>query len=144
MTDNFRLKDPAKTAPQLFDVKGNIFQTGEGGMAILSQNTKDAKIQNNKFLGTGATGVMLNGDEASGTYAEGNLISGNNFSGSAYTDATVYLGPFTRHCKVVGVNRDKVVDEGIDNLIIGTKAHKHGVKSFYHPLKNFMPLKGKK
>jgi hypothetical protein len=139
ISDTYRLKDPDVVAPQLYDVKGNVFNNGESGMAIWSLNTKNAKIWNNQFLGTGSVGVWLNGDEASGTFSEGNQLTGNNFLGATYSDASVYLGPVTRHNKVVGVSRDKVVDEGIDNLIIGTKANKHGVPPHRPHFRNIKP-----
>jgi hypothetical protein len=39
------------------------------------------------------------------------------------------------NCKVVGVKIDQVVDEGENNLIIGTIAHKQGPHSI--PFRNF-------
>jgi hypothetical protein len=141
ISDTYRLKDPDVVVPQSFFVKGNVFNNGDGGMAILSLNTKNAKIWNNKFLGSGNMGVELNGDEATGIYSEGNQITGNNFFGAAYTDATVHLGPFTRNNKVVGVSSDKVVDEGTNNLIIGTKAKKHGVPPHSSHFNKFKPFR---
>jgi hypothetical protein len=141
VNDNFRLKNSEGVATQLYDIKGNVFNTSEGGMAIWSQNTKNAKIWNNQFLGTGSAGVMMNGDEPTGTYSEGNQLTGNNFLGATYSDATIYLGPVTRNNKVVGVSQDKVVDEGINNLIIGTKANKHGVPPLRPLFKKIKPLR---
>jgi hypothetical protein len=130
--DHFRTKDPV-TPPQLFDVHGNVFESEQGGISVMSVNNKDAKIRNNKFLGTGAVGVMINGEEATGTYAENNQVIGNNLFKATYTDATVYLGQFSKNCKVVGVKTDQVVDLGVNNSVVGTKAHKSGVQSGYHP-----------
>jgi hypothetical protein len=141
MTDNFRLKDPDGTAPQLFNVKGNVFNNMEGGTAIMTINTKNAKIWDNQFLGTGSVGVMMDGDEPTGTFSEGNQLTGNNFLGATYTDAAVYLGPVTRNNKVVGVSSDKVVDDGTGNLIIGTKANKQGIPPLKPLFKSLKPHK---
>ena len=135
--DHFRTKG-TDVAPQLFDVRGNVFESEEGGISIMSVNNKNAKIWNNKFLGEGAVGVMIDGDEPTGTYAESNQLIGNNYFGASYTDAAVYLGPFSKNCKVVGVKSDLVVDEGVNNSVVGTKANKKGVQSV-----NFMAQKGK-
>ena len=116
-------------SPQLFNIKGNTFISQEGGTAIYGLNNKDAKIWNNKFTGTGSIGVMIDGNEATDTWAENNNLIGNNFFGSTYTDASVYLGPYSMNCKVVGVAKDLVVDEGVNNSVIGVKAQKKGVQS---------------
>lgn len=58
------------------------------------------------------------------TWAENNKVMGNNFSKATYTDAAVYLGPYSKNNKVVGVATDKVVDVGVNNTVIGVKAYK--------------------
>jgi hypothetical protein len=110
--------------PQLFDVMGNNFNTRDGGMAIQSLNNVGAKIWNNIFSGTGAMGVSIDGDAATSTYAENINLIGNSFIAATYADASVYLGPYSRNCQVVGVNADRVVDNGINNSIIGVRPHK--------------------
>ncbi len=129
MNDYRRTIYPDEGLPQLFNVRNNIFSTQEGGIAINSSNNSDAKIWDNKFLGTGADGVVIDGDQATNTYAENINLIGNNFFSANYSEACVYLGPFSRNCKVVGISKDKVVDEGVNNSVIGTKAHKTGVHS---------------
>lgn len=129
ISDYRRTTHPDEGFPQLFDVKGNTFQTDDGGIAIQGFNNVDAKIWNNKFLGSGTFGVWMNGDEATNTYAVNNNLIGNNFFNANYTDASVYLGPYSKNCKVVGVKTDQVVDLGINNSIIGVKAQKTGVQS---------------
>jgi hypothetical protein len=131
MLDSRRTVRPDEGFPQLIDIKFNRFNTLEGGTAIYGLNNVDAKIWNNRFTGTGAVGVMLDGNEATDTWAENNKIMGNNFSGATYTDATVYLGAYTTNCKVVGVATDKAVDLGVNNSVIGVKAQKKG--PHYHP-----------
>ena len=127
--DYLRMTDPVSVFPQVVDIKGNIFKTGEGGIAIQSLITNGNKIWNNKFLGEGSVGVMIDGDEASGTYAEGNMVLGNNFFGADYTDATVLLGSFSRNNKVVGVKSDLVIDEGVNNQVLGTNPHRSAFSS---------------
>jgi hypothetical protein len=130
---------PDEGFPQLFDIKGNTFITQEGGMAIYSLNNVGAKILNNKFTGVGSVGVMIDGDAATGTWAERNCLIGNNYFGANYTDAAVYLGPYSRNCKVVGVAADQVLDEGVNNTVVGTKAQKKGVQAneyLQHNLRN--------
>ncbi len=124
MNDARRPIFPDEGFPQLFDVMGNNFSTQDGGMAIQGFNNVDAQIWNNKFSGTGTMGISVEGDAATTTYAEKNNIFGNNFFASNYSDASVYLGPYSRNCKVVGVNTDKVVDNGVNNSIIGIKPHR--------------------
>ena len=131
LDDSRRTTHPEEGFPQLFNIKGNEFKTSDGGMAIQGFNIFETKIWNNKFLGSGAVGVMINGDETTGTFAENNQIIGNNYFGAKYTDASVYLGPYTKNCKVVGVSSDKVVDLGVNNSVIGTKANKKGNKSLH-------------
>jgi hypothetical protein len=113
---------------------GNTFDSQEGATSFLGLNNVDAKIWNNRFSGTGLVGIMLDGTEASDTWAENNKIMGNNFTKANYTDAAVSLGPFTRNCTVVGVLTDLVVDMGVNNKVIGVKAHKHW--PYYMPGKN--------
>ncbi len=70
---------------------------------VTIRNNVDAKILNNKFTGSGSVGVWIDGDETTDTWAEKNSLIGNNYFGATYTDASVYLGPYSRKCKVVGV-----------------------------------------
>jgi hypothetical protein len=77
----------------------------------------------------------------SGTFAEGAQLTGNNFTGATFADAIVYLGPVSRNNMVAGVSSDVVVDEGINNKIIGTKAQKQGVPPLRPLFKNTKPLK---
>jgi hypothetical protein len=124
MNDARRPLFPNEGFPQLFDVMGNNFNTRDGGMAIQSLNNVGAKIWNNIFSGTGAMGVSIDGDATTGTYAENINLIGNSFIAATYADAGIYLGPYSRNCKVVGVNADRVVDNGVNNSIIGVRPHK--------------------
>lgn len=124
MNDARRPIFPNEGFPQRFDVMENNFNTQDGGMAIQSINNKDAKILNNIFSGNGTIDVSVDGDAATSTYAENINIIGNNFFKATFVDANVYLGPFSRNCKVVGADADKVVDKGVNNSIIGIKPHR--------------------
>jgi hypothetical protein len=132
MNDARRPIFPDEGFPQLFDVMGNNFSTRNGGMAIQSLNNVDARILNNKFSGTGAVGVSIDGVDGNSTtdppttttFAENINLIGNSFFAATYTDASVYLGPYSRNCKVVGANVDKVVDNGVNNSIIGVRPYK--------------------
>jgi hypothetical protein len=126
ISDTRRTDRPDEGFPQLFDIKFNNFNTQDGATAIYGLNQADAKIWNNKFTGTGAVGVMLDGTEATNTWAENNKLMGNNFTGATYTDAAVLLGAYTKNCTVVGVPSDLVVNLGVNNKVIGVKAHKQG------------------
>jgi hypothetical protein len=143
MNDARRPLFPNEGFPQMFDVMGNNFSTRDGGMAIQSLNNVDARILNNKFSGTGSVGVSVDGDEASGTYAENISIISNNFFNATYTDANVYLGILSRNCKVVGVNADKVIDNGVKNSIIGVKPHRGFGNSGHHYDFDFRSIHGK-
>jgi hypothetical protein len=124
--DSRRTVHPDEGFPQLIEIKSNTFTSQDGATTIIGLNNVDAKIWNNRFDGTGAVGVMLDGTEATSTYAENNKIMGNNFLNATYTGGNVYLGPFTKNCMVVGVSTDKVVDFGVNNSVIGVKAQKKG------------------
>ena len=125
--DGRRIIYPDEGLPQLFDIHNNTFDTQDDCIAIQSLNGVGSKIWNNKFIGTGAMGVMIDGDADSKTFTEQIKLFGNNFFSATYTNANVYLGPFSRNCTVIGVSTDKVDNEGVNNSIIGTKVHKQGI-----------------
>jgi hypothetical protein len=141
--DYYRTLGPEGEPYQQIDIRGNTFITHEGSIALLSKNNKNAKIQNNQFLGSGSVGVMMDGHAATGTYAENNEIIGSNvFDGDLET--AVWLGEFTKNCKVVGAPGDLVVDNGVDNKVIGTNAQRKGLKSMPALAHKFMLPKGHK
>ncbi len=144
MKDFYRTIIPDLEFPQLFDIKFNTFTTDEGGTAIMGLNNVGAKILNNTFRGTGAMGILLDGDEASNTFAENIKVLNNNFSAATYTDASVFLGSNTLDCMVVGVAGDNVVDLGVNNSIVGTKAQKKGPKSYQINVNNFQNIHEKR
>ena len=132
--DAFRSTYPEPVQPQLFDISSNIFKTGKGDIpainyygarekakAIQTINAKDALIYNNTFLGSAEIGILVDGDETTNTWAENARIFDNRFLTAKY-DATLYLGPLSKNCKFVGAKSDLVVDDGVNNQIIGTRS----------------------
>jgi hypothetical protein len=140
MNDARRPLFPNEGFPQLLDVMGNSFKTQDGGMAIQGLNNVDAKIWNNKFSGTGVMGVSIDGDAATSTYAENISLLGNLFFAATYTDASVYLGPYSKNCKVVGVSADNVVDNGVNNTVLGAKPHKGSSGPGHHTGMDFSSI----
>jgi hypothetical protein len=124
LNDVMRVQTLNDDFSMLFNVHKNVFKTRESGTAISSNNNMDAKIWNNKFIGTGDYGIQVEGN--ADAYAENIGILNNNFQLSDYTIAGVYLGPYSTRCKVVGVATDDVIDNGLNNVIIGVKAYKNG------------------
>jgi hypothetical protein len=127
--DAMRIQTLNDDYAMMFNVRNNTFNTGEGGTAIVSANNLFTKIWNNRFNGAGVAGVSVDGDATTGIYAKNVDLIGNNFFRADYAQADVYLGPFTQNCKVVGVASDNVIDEGLNNKVIGVKAHKNGPHS---------------
>ncbi|HVN56790.1 MAG TPA: right-handed parallel beta-helix repeat-containing protein [Bacteroidales bacterium] len=134
MNDARRPVFPDEGFPQLFEVSNNSFNTQDSGMAVQSLNNVGARICNNRFSGTGKYGILVDGDEPSGTYAENITLPGNSFFKATYSDASIYLGAYTRNCKVVGYRTDKVINNGVDNIVIGLNPH----RGFNYPAKNIM------
>jgi hypothetical protein len=135
MIDTRRIQYPDEGLPQLFEVKGNFFDANGDANTILILNTVGSKIWNNKFSGNATFGVYIDGNAPAGIFAENLQLIGNSFLNGTYSDASVYLGPLSMNCKVVGVPTDQVVDLGKNNSIIGAKTHKSGVHSL-HPMHN--------
>jgi hypothetical protein len=140
MIDTRHVQYPDEGLPHLFEVRGNFFEANDDANTILILNTVGSKIWNNKFIGNATIGVYIDGDSPTGIFAENLQLTGNNFFGGTYSDATVYLGPFSMNCKVVGVPSDQVVDLGQNNSIIGTKAHKSGVHPIHPMQHNFRSM----
>jgi len=124
MNDARRPLFPDEGFPQKLDVTDNNFTTGDGGIAIQSLNNIGARIGYNRFSGTGKYGIMADGTDIPATYGERISILGNNFTMAQYSDAGIYLGPYTKDCKVVGISADNVIDNGVNNSVIGLMPHK--------------------
>lgn len=111
----------------------NVFKNHEGGTAIVGLNNKDAVIWNNIFTGTGVCGINLEGDEQSGIYALNANIVGNNFRNAEYEGPDIYLGYFTKNCKVLGSPHDVVTDNGVGNQVFSVRSCKKGPRLFTQP-----------
>lgn len=119
---------PEARLPMMINVKGNTFNMGGGGTAIAANNSQDAQIRNNRFIGNADRGVYLDGmmvydvwtgePVGMGT-AENGLILGNNFTGLNTTEAHIVMGESSLNCTVVGNGKDNVIDLGTDNKIVG-------------------------
>lgn len=134
---------------QQFNVFNNVFETNAGvapfpntfglsdlALAIQGINLKNANIFNNRFFGSGKYGILIDGDGTSGAFAEKNKLNGNFFHNTNYSNGTIYLGPFSRNCKVLGVANDAVVDDGADNIILGPKTYRsYGPPHHYYMYK---------
>ncbi len=107
---------PEENMPMKFMVENNIFKLHEGAKGIVGVNNKDAMILANKFVGTGVTGITLNGEGEA--YSLNNKILGNNFSMADY-ETDIYLGLHTKNCLVAGSPMAVIVNEGVGNRITG-------------------------
>jgi hypothetical protein len=126
MIDTRRVQYPDEGFPQLFEVQGNFFDANGDVNTVLLLNTLSTKIWNNKFSGNAENGVFIDGNDQAEVFAENAQLIGNNFFGGRYSNAAVYLGPWTKNCKVIGVGSDKVTDLGTGNKVIGVNANKNG------------------
>lgn len=105
----------------LFDIHDNVFRNQENGTGIVGQNNKDARIINNMFKGTGTMGIRVDGDAGTGIFATNISILGNSFRDATYTGPDIYLGPYSKFCKVIGAENDEIENLGTDNKIVGKK-----------------------
>lgn len=84
---------------------------------VFSYFVEKAQVTNNKITGRGIAGIWV---EPFGTPATDWLLQGNNLSTFVAELASIYLGPGTGNCTVVGGNtRENVFDEGTDNILVG-------------------------
>ena len=113
----------------LITIKGNQFNLSGSGSAVTAFNSQDAVIRNNRFLGTCGMGILIDGatkdlygyDIPPGVYARNVLVLGNNFSGLKASTAAVVLGEKSMNCTVVGIGKEKVIDNGVNNKVTGMK-----------------------
>ena len=107
---------PDENMPMKFMVENNVFKLHEGATGIVGLNNKDAMILANKFVGTGVTGISLNGEGEA--YSLNNKILGNNFSMADY-ETDIYLGLRTKNCLVAGSPMAIIDNKGENNKITG-------------------------
>ena len=84
--------------------------------AIFSWLVSGAVVTNNIFTGAGECAIYVN--PFGGYFGDWRLI-GNNFQNFDATLAPIFLGSGTTNCLVVGGPRDTVIDNGVDNIIVG-------------------------
>lgn len=98
----------------------DIFLDTSGG-GICGLGVQDAKIINNRITGTAFVGIYSAGELFGGIPATGWVIIGNTFKGfTPWPDyADIWLDAYTSQCIVVARKGTTVLDEGINNIIIG-------------------------
>lgn len=135
MKDEWGVVHPDKYFPSLVTAKNNLFNLTEGSTGVTCANSADAVVRNNRFTGTGAMGVYIDGAEVYDAWTGENLgtgdarnvlVLGNNFAGLDPTTADIYLGERSSYCTVVGDSQDMVVDLGDFNKITGMKQMRGG------------------
>lgn len=126
--DSWGIIYPEKYIPISGLVKNNLFNLTEGSTGISCLNNQGAVVKNNRFSGTGISGVYVDGapvydiwtGEELGTGESNNvLILGNNFNGLTATEADIVLGEHSSYCTVVGNGKDDLIDLGVDNRVTG-------------------------
>lgn len=119
---------PENYLPQLITVKNNLFKFSGGNIGVMCMNSQDAQVQNNRFIGSGDAGIMVDGSEVldwstgeslPAAIAENVLVLGNNFSGMESSIAHVVLGENSMNCTVVGSGQGSSLDNGVDNSVSG-------------------------
>jgi hypothetical protein len=118
--------------PTLAMIKNNVFNLKEESTGISLLNNSDGQVRNNRFTGTGSTGIYVDGADVYdilsnppvylGTGESKNvLILGNNFTGLNATKSEIWFGPNSKNCTVVGNGKESVIDDGTNNKIVGMK-----------------------
>jgi hypothetical protein len=112
---------------------GPAFGQGAKVQAMVSQNriyleeglwggvwglgAQDVLVTNNQIAGSGMAGIYFGFD---GLASSGWTMTGNNVQNLDADVASIWLGPDSGHCTVVGgSNKANVLDEGSDNIISG-------------------------
>lgn len=121
---------PDRYLPVLALVKNNLFKLTEGSTGISCLNNQNAVVKNNRFTGSGISGVYVDGApvydvwtgaELGSGESKNVLILGNNFNGLTATEAGIVLGELSSDCTVVGNGKNDVIDLGTNNKIVGMK-----------------------
>ena len=123
--------------PTLAMIKNNVFNLKEGSSGISLLNNSDGQVRNNRFTGSGNTGVYVDGADIYNIWvnppefiakgiSKDALILGNNFTGLTPATADIVLGENSMNCTVVGNGKESIVDNGTGNKIVGMKKHTGG------------------
>ena len=116
----------------VYNISNNHFDLPDGATGINGLNTQNSYINNNKFKGNGLFGIYLDGTEEPEIYAENVSILNNKFNPASFTEANIYLGPYTRDCKVVGnTPEETIIDNGENNDVKVLSKIKGNKKSYY-------------
>jgi len=105
--------------------------------AIFAKRVSGAVVTNNKISGAGECAIYVEpwgGDE----YGDWRLI-GNNLQNFDASLAPIFLGGATANCLVVGGPGDNVIDNGIDNVIVG--ANNMGYRELGQDIRDAMQKK---
>lgn len=124
---------PEERTPLQVIIENNVFNLAEGSSGILLNNSQNAVVRNNKFVGSCTTGIAVDGfnlvNPEEVPYALNALLLGNNFSRLTSSVANVYLGEKSKECTVAGSKTDGlVIDSGVDNMVTGMTKGKPGLK----------------
>ncbi len=124
---------PEERMPLQLIIEKNVFNLAEGSSGISLNNSQNALVRNNRFVGSCTTGIAVDGfndvDPENVPFATNALLLGNNFSRLTSSIANVYLGEKSKDCTVVGSKTDGlVIDNGVDNKITGMKKGNPGLK----------------
>jgi hypothetical protein len=118
---------PGTELPVLMEVKSNQFNfISELSYGVEMIEGVKAVIRNNKFTGKGVFGFYADALNGNGVWSENCLLLGNNFSTASFSDVALWLGPFTRNFKVVGIGKNTTIrDEGTNNVITEMNFNTH-------------------
>jgi hypothetical protein len=131
LCDTWVAVNPEERLPMQLLINGNQFNLSNGSSGILAINSQNAVISNNRFKGSCSTGIMVDGSltDRSGTlsldpdkaYAKNCHLMLNSFTGLRSDEADIILGSRSQNCTVVGSAKDKVIDDGTGNKVIGLR-----------------------
>lgn len=116
----------------IYNIWDNHFNLPEGAIGINGLNTQNSSINANKFKGHGMFGIYLEGTAEPEIFAENNTMLFNKFNPAHFSEANIFLGSYTRDCKVIGNTPDEtIIDNGVNNDINILKKIKWQKKSAY-------------
>ncbi len=127
--DNWGVIHPEIYKPILALIKNNQFNISDASTGINLLNNVGGQVRNNRFTGTGSSGVYVDGTMVSDPMgvevgigeAKNILILGNNFTALNASTADIILGDFSMNCTVVGNGKESVINNGTNNKIVGMK-----------------------
>ena len=98
--------------------KNKFTMTNSWSVGIFGWDADEVLISNNKFTGEGEAGILF--ALWGGPGHDNWVMQGNNFNNFNADVASIWLGPDSNHCTVVGGNNTtNVLDEGTNNILTG-------------------------